>query len=184
MARDPQTQALRDAVKAEVVPFMRAIGFKRHGKSFAARPIDGSFGNCYWRTRGPYVDEINIQWDAYGRPRFVLNFWSDQIERMLQPKLVPSATDREAYYVRVHAEPRRPDRWYNAIWPQGPPLWFGERMRRDEAIWLTLSRVAEIGTHLDVGAPTAYMNLARDVVVKRGDPSNARPIPPPPLETP
>ncbi|MDB5460326.1 MAG: hypothetical protein JWO72_2067 [Caulobacteraceae bacterium] len=173
-----RTRVLKGRIKAELVPLLIELGFEKNRKSFAARPIDGPFGNTYSRPRDPYVDEIRINWFGgdYG-VMFGLEFWTDQIERMLEPdrtKLVLTEL-RETYYASIYPYPY-PERhgfWARLLEPS--PGDFADRMSLRETIDIAKARIVEIDHHLRVGAPTVHMRLVGDVVVKRGDPSNARP---------
>jgi hypothetical protein len=181
---DRKYSLLRAAVKAELPPFLAVRGFKRNGKSYAARPIDGPMGNTYWRARGKYVDEIRIDWDKYQRPHFGLGFWTDQTERMLEPdRSKLSSFDLDPmylnFYVTVGPNPARRIRRLHHLF-RDDSFWFGQRGTLEKAIALAKLRIAEIDHHLKVGAPTEHMYLVAHVVVKYGDPSNARPIPQPP----
>jgi len=179
---DRKYRLLRAAVKAELPPFLAARGFKRNGKSYAARPIDGPMGNTYSRARGKYVDEIQIEWGKYQRPHFELGFWTDQTERMLEPdlsKLFPflRLPEYASYYVNVCPNPvHRKRRWYELFRDNAHA--YGQQATIETAIALAKVRIAEIDHHLQVGAPTPFMYLVAHVVVKYGEPSNARPIPP------
>jgi hypothetical protein len=177
-----KTRLLRAAVKTQLAPFIMALGFRKNAKSYACRPIDGPLGNTFSRARGDYVDEIQIEWATYQRPQFTLNFWSDQIDRMLDPdrETHPSGLPRSYHAALYPGRARWRPRWYNRVfWHAAPPRLFGERMAIEATIDIAKARVAELDHHLKVGAPTIHMDLVRDVIVKRADPSNARPIPPP-----
>jgi hypothetical protein len=61
------TTALRRELKLRFVPFMTAKGFlidQRHAPHF----ID------FRRTVGGRIEFVEIQWEKYGRPRFVVSF--------------------------------------------------------------------------------------------------------------
>jgi hypothetical protein len=176
-------RALRAAVKAELMPFMAELGFRKNRKSYAARPIDGPMGNTFSRERGAYVDEIQIEWASYERPEFFLFFWSDQTERMVQPdrsKLTPWKLKSKTYYACNMPRPRTRRRWWHRVfWGPAPTPGFGVGLTVDQAMANAKQKILEIDHHLKVGAVTPSMGLVGDVVVKRGDPSNARPDPSP-----
>jgi hypothetical protein len=60
------TTALRQALKAMVYPRLQAQGFVIDQRR---QPVSTTFR----RARGERVDLLDLQWDKYGRPRFVLH---------------------------------------------------------------------------------------------------------------
>ena len=48
-------------------------------------------------------------------------------------------------------------------------------MSVEEAITKAKDRLLELDHHLKVGAPTSAMDLVSQVIIKKGDPSHARP---------
>src|SRR6202008_281174 len=65
-ARVSRAAALRESIKSTFYPFAVQHGFVR-GKA------DSMF-TPFRRVRGGLTDVFDIQWDKYGRPRFVINF--------------------------------------------------------------------------------------------------------------
>jgi hypothetical protein len=59
--------ALRDAVKERLHPLIEQHGFVRHGKS------DALFTG-FRRVRDGKLHVLDVQWDKYHRPYFVVNF--------------------------------------------------------------------------------------------------------------
>ncbi len=177
---------LKEAVKTDLVPFMAGLGFMRQAKSYAQEPGQKKFGATFSRVRGAYADEIMLMWRTYDRPWFKFEFWTDQSERIIAIDTSHmSRWEREQpwYYVNLHSEPRKPDRWYHTcIWFWFPPLprWFGERMSVNEAIDRAKARLTELDNYLKFGTPMPPIDLIAKVVVGPHDPSQARPNPPPP----
>jgi hypothetical protein len=62
-----RTTDLRRAVAAAFVPVAEAAGF-------TTDPRDMPAILAFRRSAGPRVQIVEIQWDSYGRPRFVLNY--------------------------------------------------------------------------------------------------------------
>ena len=169
---------------AEIAPFLARLEFEPNAKSYAARPVDGPFEKTFTRFRGPYVDEVQFQVSDCPPPMFDVNFWTDQTERMLHPdprKLTPWQRVEQRWHCRLLTAPPRKAPWHRFKSYPIPPPFFGQAKSLPETMDLLKLRLAELDHHLKVGAPTRCMALVGDVVVKRGDPSNARPIPPPPL---
>jgi len=61
-----QASALRDVMKERFYPFAQERGFVRGKASSMFTP--------FRRTRGNRLHLFEIQWDKYGKPRFVINF--------------------------------------------------------------------------------------------------------------
>jgi hypothetical protein len=174
-------RAFQALVKAEFVPALEALGFRRTETSFAARPLDAPFPNTFARDREDYVDEVHIRWRSRLQPMFILEFWTDQTERMLNPDrrpLPPGKRYPRSHYVQMYPRPIRVRKWHGLWDGWAQPTWFGEGMTQAEAIERAKARLAELDHYLKVGAPMPCMRLVDDVLVKRGEPSNARPAPP------
>ena len=68
-----RSRALRERVKRDLFPLIEALGFRRlkHTGRFYG------FG----RVRDGRFQLLEIQWDKYHRPRFLVNFGSAEVER-------------------------------------------------------------------------------------------------------
>jgi hypothetical protein len=184
MTTRPTHRQVKAALTAEIAPFLARLGFEPNAKSHAARPVDGPFEYTFTRFRGPYVDEVQFNFEDWLPPCFGVNFWTDQTERMLHPdprKLTPWERVWRRWHCPLLTAPPRKHPWYRFKRFPIPPPAFGKAKSLPDTMDLVKLRLAELDHHLKVGAATRCMVLAGDVVVKRGDPSNARPIPPPPL---
>jgi len=59
--------ALRNEVRTTFVPFVRSVGFERV-------PHRSSLFVDFRRNAGAVVHVLEVQWDKFGRPRFVINY--------------------------------------------------------------------------------------------------------------
>jgi hypothetical protein len=63
-----RTTELREAVKRDFVPFLR-------DKGFTLDMSDGPLLYSFRKIDSDVVLECNVQWEKYGSPRFILNFF-------------------------------------------------------------------------------------------------------------
>jgi hypothetical protein len=59
--------ALREELKKAFVPFVRSAGFERVSRR-------NSLFMGFRRSAGPVVHVLEVQWEKYGLPRFVINY--------------------------------------------------------------------------------------------------------------
>jgi len=74
--RKAHRKALHDEVRSRLVPRLLELGYEstrtRAGK--AAWPEEAGKGWGYARRRGDFVDRLELRWEKYGAPWFVIDF--------------------------------------------------------------------------------------------------------------
>jgi len=149
---DVKKKALKAAIKKEVRPFMVDLGFTPDRRPFEERGRS-KIGN-YVRERDGYTDELLVWWLSYGRPLFMLEFWTDQVERMRE-----AADERFRFHPNEMARiyPRRISRFH--IFRSEP--WYGREKTIDETMAVAKTRLAEVDSFLRTGAPTTHLRWDR-----------------------
>ncbi|KQZ40063.1 DUF4304 domain-containing protein [Duganella sp. Root1480D1] len=71
---------LREAIKRYFYPYAESQGFKRAKSS---HPQFTSFR----RFQGERIHVFDVQWDKYGRPRFIVNFGEANVNNVGVPKM-------------------------------------------------------------------------------------------------
>jgi hypothetical protein len=149
MKDDEKRRALKSAVKRELRPLMRDLGFSPDKRPFENR-LRYSIGG-YVREREGWTDEIFIIWSTYGRPSFMIEFWTDRPGRMqvaiTDPGPLPHPNDTARIY------PRRYGRFRPCV---GEP-WYG-RQSVEEAMRVAKLRLAELDSFLQTGEPVTHFN--------------------------
>lgn len=163
-----RTKALRQGFKEEVLPCLKALGFKKQYPPLAAGDCEDLWGNNWSRQRGEFTDEIHIEWRTLQRPFFMIEFWTDQTERvtLYDPRLLG-----------------KPGRFFYARIPMTHPkigreVWYGERTSLKATINIAKERLAELDDYLRTGYTTAHIRLCSSVAVWRERPAELFPNPP------
>src|SRR5215471_5096837 len=82
MSKAEKREELARRVRENLIPTLEQLGFESTRKSMSERSDDPVRGHFFKRRRDRYEDEVWIHWDKYGRPRFILEFKTTQMERM------------------------------------------------------------------------------------------------------
>lgn len=140
------------AVKDEVRPHIRALGFETDRRPKGERPWHWRSGSLF-RRREAYVDELIIQWERYDRPNFIFNFSTSQKERM-------------DVALRYHPSPASDGlaRIYPAKLWLGLTLrstWFGREKTVAETVRVARERLSDLDQFLRTGAPATHLDWRR-----------------------
>jgi hypothetical protein len=154
---DAKKKALKAAIKKELRPFMVELGFTPDKRPFEehGRVKIG----LYVRSRDDYTDELLVLWRSYGRPLFMLEFWSDQLERMR------AARERQRYPYPANFHPNEMYRIYPRfrshlnIFASEP--WYGGEKSVQQTIAVARDRLSEMDSFLRTGAPTTHLDWTR-----------------------
>ncbi len=168
-------KTMRHAVKTELAAFIAELGFKKNRKPLAGDGSAPSWGNTYSRQRGEFFDEIHFEWEAYGHPRFAIEFWTDQTERMIVPGATPpyvSVTEGE-YYARIHPRLNRPWEWMG-------PVWYGQGQSQRQAMITAKKRLLDLDEYLRTGVTSAPLELISTVTMGKVRPLELYPPAPEP----
>ena len=149
MSDDQKKKALKAAIKKELRPLMRELGFTPDKRPFEERNL-AKIG-LYVRHRAEYVDELQVLWLNYGRPVFMIEFWTDQSERIrwLNKGYPPQIADRMSG--RIY--PRRKRRFN----PFDSEPWYGREKTIDETMQIAKARLVDVDSYLRTGEPTTYL---------------------------
>jgi len=151
---EAKKKALKAAIKKDLRPFMVELGFLPDKRPFEERGREKI--GMYVRSREGYTDEVLVLWLTYGRPVFMLEFWSDQLERM------QAAWERHPY-PRFHPNEMR------RIYPRHRPRfsifasepWYGREKTVEQTIAVAKERLLEMDSFLRTGAPTTHLDWLR-----------------------
>ena len=86
-------RALKFGVRTRLVPHLHALGFERIGtKANRARWLEEPPGGfAFGRVRGETADLLDVYWDKYGSPKFVIDLWIwPALGWLLRNELIPS----------------------------------------------------------------------------------------------
>lgn len=149
MREEEKRKALKAAVKRELRPLMRELGFTPDKRPFEARPRY-KIGN-YLRESEGYTDEVFIHWMSYGRSLFMIEFWTDRPGRMQAALLRPRSRPHPNDMARIY--PRRYSRFRPCV---GEP-WYG-RKSVEETMRIAKLRLPELDSFLRTGEPVTHLN--------------------------
>jgi hypothetical protein len=148
MTDDEKKKALQAAIKKEVRPFMVVLGFTPDKRPFEDR-VTRKIG-LYVRKRDDYTDELLILWRSYGRPIFMIEFWTDQEERM-----------RAAWKGPFRFHPKEAKRIFprrrSLLRPLISEPWYGREKTIGDTMRVAKARLAELDTFLRTGAPRTHL---------------------------
>ena len=152
-------------VKSRLVPHLRALGFEstrtKAGKT--AWPGEAEKGWGYVRRRDGFIDHLDIRWDKYGAPWFVIDF---ETAREGAPYR------HESFRFGEVRTPRLPRVW-RLIYPYG--RWFGKAHPAAPAIDLAISGVDQLEDFLRTDLAGTQVALTT---------IGSQEVPPPPLAWP
>lgn len=140
-----KTAALKAGVKDRVYPLFLELGFKRKLK----RPkVDGPLPLQlqYARSRGPYVDQIEILWRSHRQPSFVIEWLTSQGERM-GPEFSPEGAMPGRIY-------RSPKPFFSGT---AEMAWFRWGKDLDAEFRIVEERVRELDAYLKEGRPMKFI---------------------------
>jgi hypothetical protein len=146
---DEKRKALVDAVRKDVRPFILWLGFEPDRRSPEERSWRWQRG-AFLRRRELHLDELSIQWERRGRPRFIINFWTSQTERM-EVALRPSRYFKRNLENLAQIYPSKDTGWL--AWPP----WYG-RDSIAETVRVARARLVELDLFLRTGAPTTHLD--------------------------
>jgi hypothetical protein len=143
-------KALVDAVKKDLRPFILQLGFELDRRPPDERSWRWRQG-AFLRRRDGRTDELSIQWEKYDAPLFILNFWTDDAERMqVANRHLPSrGPDSPA---RIYPIKRS----VFAVWGGTP--WFGRGMTVEQTIQVARTRLGDLDHFLRTGSPTIHLD--------------------------
>jgi hypothetical protein len=154
---DAKKKALKVAIKKELRPFMVELGFTPDKRPFEER--DRVKIGLYVRSRDGYTDELNVLWRNYGRPLFMLEFWSSQVQRM------QAAWERERYPYPATFDPNYMHRIYPRLGPRvsffASEPWYGREKTVEQTIAVAKERLSELDSFLRTGAPKTHLDWMR-----------------------
>jgi len=155
LEKPDKTALIRAAVRNDLIPWCAQFGFKK-GKRPGSGPPQGP---TLLRQRDGHLDEILFLWRSGYRPVFMIEFWTDQEERMqptrpVNPKVLPLYSGR--IYPRIRT-------WRDmfadgSLYDRHP--WYGARMSVDEAIDLAKQRIIDLDSYFRTGGPMDLINLS------------------------
>lgn len=149
MNSNEKKAALKEAVNRDLMPVIASLGFKRDRRSKEER---GSYrlGTAnHYRQRGEVTDDIWVHWAKYNSPEFMIEFWTDDPERLWDayPEEIWSDGIRCG---RIHARPTKG-------WFGGSHGWYGNWMSVADTIRIARARVIELDLFLRTGRPVTYV---------------------------
>ncbi|MDP3852888.1 hypothetical protein [Phenylobacterium sp.] len=149
MNSDEKKAALKEGVNRDLMPVIASLGFKRDRRSKEERgPYRLGTAN-YYRQRGEVTDDIWVHWAKYNSPRFMIEFWTDDPERLWNAypeEIWPDGTRLG----RIHPRPTT-GRF------GGSHRWYGSWMSVENAVRIAMARVIELDLFLRTGRPVTYV---------------------------
>lgn len=170
-------KAIRHAVKTELAAFIAELGFKKNRKPLASDGSEQPWGNTYSRQRGEFSDEIHFEWYKYSGPRFAIEFWTDQTERMIVPGAKPPYVRVGScfYYASIRPRLNRPWEWMMG------PVWYGQGQSLSQAMTTAKKRLLDLDEYLRTGVTSAPLDLLTIVAMGKDRPLELFPPEPPTL---
>lgn len=138
-----------EAVRKEVRPYIYWLGFQIDRRPKEERSWRWRVGSVC-RQRGPYIDEVDIQWEKYDRPQFMINFWTSHEERMIVAHRYVKIFTPD-HLARIY--PRK------ASW-RDP--WYGAPDSTEKTVKIARARLAEMDLFLKTGAPTTHLDWRKN----------------------
>ncbi len=167
-------KAIRHAVKTELAAFIAELGFKKNRKPLASDGSEQPWGNTYSRQRGEFFDEIHFKWDHYGGPRFAIEFWTDQTERMIVPGAKPPYVYLGSCFYYASIRPRR-----NRPWEWIGQVQYGQGQSLRQAMATAKKRLLDLDEYLRTGVTSAPLKLLTIVTMGKDRPLELFPPEPP-----
>lgn len=168
-----RVEATRNAVKAQLVPFIADLGFMETSKTRAWGRSLPALSKTYSRQRGEFFDEIHFQWDMYGGCTFAIEFWTDQTERMIIPGAKPPfvSKTRGAPYAKIR--PRLARDW------EVEDIGHGQGETLSQTMIIAKKRLLDLDEYLRTGVTSAPLSLVPRVFVGQDRPLELFPPAPP-----
>jgi hypothetical protein len=144
---DAKKKALKAAIKKELRPFMVELGFAPDKRPHEER-VSAKIG-LYVRIRDGHTDELLILWSNYGRPLFMIEFWTSEVELMQASARRPPAHPLKSG--RIY--PRRFGRFHLFA---GEP-WYGREKTVEATMAVAKARLVELDGFLRTGLLTPHL---------------------------
>lgn len=153
---------LWNEVRRVLYPDLAGLGFL----VIAKRAIDDDAGLIrFERARGPWRDELTVQWDKQGAACFVITFDTTQQERMvvLAQRLGSANPARDAKLFYGRAYPAKASFWRGLVGTG--PSWFCLARNGDElssarqVVAVASVRIGEVDRFLQTGEITPFLGF-------------------------
>ena len=138
-----------DAVRSEIRPLAMSVGFQFDRRPKEERPWRWRPG-ALMRRRDDYVDEFYVEWAKYGWPRFMIEFWTSQAERMRMAHRYRPWDGLEDL-ARIYPKKRGGLASY-----LGEP-WYGIEPTMELTMRAAKARLVDLDTFLKTGLPTTHL---------------------------
>jgi hypothetical protein len=138
-------RALKFGVRTRLIPHVQSLGFERpHTKANRRHWPEFTPETDFGRIRGSQTEFLDIQWERYGSPKFVMNFGFGPTEALHQSW---EAEWKAFNYQRLQSG------YYGVPWGMlgFGGVWFGPGQSAEAAIDLAIQRVSELSEALEQG---------------------------------